>query len=77
MSDTLSAALQAVVRVGGGRGFVIETDRGRFIATAAHCLPELSDPHPQGCSTLKFMERIARRAPMPPKAMRCLASVTL
>ena len=52
MSDALSTAFQAVVTVGddGGRGFVIELDQDRFynryIITAAHCLPELPDPHP-------------------------------
>ena len=30
-----------------------------------------------GLFNAQFMKRIARRAPMPPKAMRCLASVTL
>lgn len=39
--------LRAVVRVGDGRGFVIETEREtRFVVTAAHCLPHLPDPHP-------------------------------
>lgn len=30
-----------------------------------------------GLFNAQFMKRMARRAPMPPKAMRCLASVTL
>jgi hypothetical protein len=38
----------AVVKVGdGGRGFVVETERGdRLVITAAHCLPVLPPPHP-------------------------------
>ena len=32
---------------------------------------------PPGLFNAQFMKRIARSAPMPPKAMRCLASVTL
>ncbi len=36
----LETAKQAVVAVGGGRGFVIDTEP-RLIVTAAHCLPEL------------------------------------
>src|ERR1039458_7796780 len=30
----------AVVRVGAGRGFVVQGERDRLIVTAAHCLPE-------------------------------------
>jgi hypothetical protein len=29
---------QSILRVGGGRGFVIEKDGARFVITAAHCL---------------------------------------
>jgi hypothetical protein len=32
---------RAVIRVGDGRGFVVGTDRERFVITAAHCLPRL------------------------------------
>ena len=34
-----SVPTQAVVRVGDGRGFVVEHRHQRFILTAAHCLP--------------------------------------
>jgi len=37
----LDEAAAAVVRVGAGRGFVIQCSRGRLIITAAHCLPDL------------------------------------
>jgi Trypsin-like peptidase domain len=30
---------QAIVRVGGGRGFIVEHRRRRLVITAAHCLP--------------------------------------
>ena len=33
---------QAIIRVGGGRGFVVEDDQARrLVVTAAHCLPNL------------------------------------
>jgi hypothetical protein len=32
-------ASQAIVRVGGGRGFIVEHRRRRLVITAAHCLP--------------------------------------
>ena len=35
-----------VLRVGAGRGFVIETNDARYVVTAAHCLPELPPAHP-------------------------------
>jgi hypothetical protein len=55
----LQNALGAVVRVGHGRGFVVESVghfgmRGRYVVTAAHCLPKRSDgqrlPPPHGFS---------------------------
>src|SRR5688572_22382495 len=41
----------AVVRVGDGRGFLVEgtsfsRERERFVITAAHCLPRFPEPHP-------------------------------
>jgi hypothetical protein len=36
---------RGVVRVGDGRGFVIEHDEVRYVVTAAHCLPELPPAH--------------------------------
>lgn len=30
---------RAVITVGGGRGFIVETTRYRLVVTAAHCLP--------------------------------------
>ena len=35
----------AVIKVGGGRGFVIEVDRWRYVVTAAHCLPDMPPAH--------------------------------
>ena len=37
--------LSAVVRVGDGRGFVVENDDERLVITAMHCLPELPIAH--------------------------------
>jgi hypothetical protein len=31
----------SIVRVGDGRGFVVETESGHFVITAGHCLPHL------------------------------------
>jgi hypothetical protein len=38
---------RAVVRVGDGRGFVVDLGRERVIITAAHCLPWKKLPAPQ------------------------------
>jgi hypothetical protein len=50
MPDSDAAAFekakQAVITVGGGRGFVVEGDlEQRYIITAAHCLPWLPPSH--------------------------------
>jgi hypothetical protein len=36
---------RSVVRVGGGRGFVVEVEQCRVVITAAHCLPRLPPAH--------------------------------
>jgi hypothetical protein len=40
----LDEATSAIVRVGAGRGFLVDGGRGRLVITAAHCLPELPPP---------------------------------
>src|SRR5262245_25074185 len=40
-SKMLDKARRAVLKVGGGRGFVVETGGQRMVITAAHCLPHL------------------------------------
>ena len=44
----LETAQQAVIAVGGGRGFVVEArdQYYRSVITAAHCLPGLPPPFP-------------------------------
>ncbi|MPZ58730.1 MAG: hypothetical protein GEU91_20005, partial [Rhizobiales bacterium] len=42
----LEHAASSVVRVGGGRGFVIQHGWQRYIITTAHCLPHLPPAHP-------------------------------
>jgi Trypsin-like peptidase domain len=37
--------IRAVLRVGAGRGFLVEAKHERLVITAAHCLPELPPPH--------------------------------
>jgi hypothetical protein len=44
-------ATRAVVRVGDGRGFIVEGERSRLVITAAHCLP-LFPP----CATFSHVE---------------------
>jgi Trypsin-like peptidase domain len=39
-------AKRAVVRVGGGRGFVVSAGDDRYVLTAAHCLPHSRFPRP-------------------------------
>ena len=41
--EKISVLTQAVLRVGDGRGFVVEHRRQRLILTAAHCLPVDAD----------------------------------
>jgi|SRR5918996_535523 hypothetical protein len=42
----LAEAMAAVVRVGDGRGFIIEHRGQRLVITAAHCLPQIPPAHP-------------------------------
>jgi hypothetical protein len=54
---------KAVVKVGGGRGFVTETDRERLVITAAHCLPHLParDGFAEERTYAKLLGRIERK----------------
>jgi hypothetical protein len=51
----------AIVTVGGGRGFVVEGRRGRFVITAAHCLPVFPP-----CATISFDEERTYQALLGP-----------
>ena len=56
----------AIVKVGGGRGFVVEGGwRGRLIITAAHCLPHLPPAHAASYVSertfLRLLGRIGKR----------------
>lgn len=43
----LALAKGAILKVGGGRGFIVKGARGRrYVITAAHCLPHLPPAHP-------------------------------
>jgi hypothetical protein len=47
----------AVVHVGDGRGFIVGSEKGRYVVTAAHCLPRSRYPFPHlanGVSELTF-----------------------
>jgi hypothetical protein len=40
-STALAKSIGAILRVGGGRGFVVEGHGDRYVITAGHCLPHL------------------------------------
>jgi hypothetical protein len=67
MADLLQSLRAAIVRVGGGRGFVVvdpgETWR-RYVVTAAHCLPRYPRPNVNWDSTFKdLLGPLSRRRP--------------
>jgi hypothetical protein len=41
----LDEAKNAIVKVGGGRGFVVQGERDRLVITAGHCLPDFPTCH--------------------------------
>ena len=41
----VATAADSVMKVGDGRGFIIEAGHRRLVITAAHCLPHLPPPH--------------------------------
>jgi hypothetical protein len=45
MMYNFDAATRAVLRVGGGRGFVVDGEWTRLVITAAHCLPQMPPAH--------------------------------
>src|SRR5205807_2007519 len=46
MVKTNAELANAIIRVGDGRGFIVESRRGeRIVITAAHCLPQLPPAH--------------------------------
>jgi hypothetical protein len=52
----------AVVVVGDGRGFVVETKHGdRLVFTAAHCLPELPEPHPWADRSWRLLAPLGKK----------------
>jgi hypothetical protein len=59
----------AVVRVGKGRGFVMEGSRGRVIITAAHCLPKFPI-----CATHSFEEERTYRSLLGPLGKKAVVS---
>lgn len=51
MNTNLIEATSAVLTVGDGRGFVINSQRGPLVVTAAHCLPFFPP-----CATMSYFE---------------------
>jgi hypothetical protein len=57
---------QSIIRVGGGRGFVVGMEDERFVITAAHCLPHL----PSSMSFSGSIERTYAKL-LGPLGIRC------
>jgi hypothetical protein len=53
--------VQAIVTVGGGKGFVVEIDRQRLIVTAGHCLPQLPPSFPGSYIEERTFVKLVRR----------------
>src|SRR5207245_5133018 len=45
MKHRLDAIKQAIIKVGDGRGFMIEAEKDRLVITCGHCLPFLPPCH--------------------------------
>ncbi len=63
---TGDVAKRAVVTVGEGRGFIVETTRDRLVVTAAHCLPDIPPPAaflPKDEKTYQLMAPLGKREP--------------
>ncbi|MGA2272753.1 MAG: hypothetical protein ABSH00_04300 [Bryobacteraceae bacterium] len=60
MTD-FDGAKSAVIRVGHGRGFVVEGKADRFVITAAHCLPRFPP-----CATISYPEERTYRSLLGP-----------
>jgi Trypsin-like peptidase domain len=57
MSDVvnLEAATRAVLRVGDGRGFVVQGQRSkRYVITVVHCLPHVPPAGPFSCTEVTY-----------------------
>jgi hypothetical protein len=49
---------RSFLKVGGGRGFIVEVLRRRVIVTAAHCLPNLPPAHAAALPTERTYLRL-------------------
>ena len=74
MQNTPESVADAVVRVGNGRGFLVQTLQGDSrVVTAAHCLPHLPPAHPASCTEERsFLELLGRLGAKPEVAAECL-----
>src|SRR5262245_35687075 len=72
--EILRQSITAVVRVGDGRGFVVQAPKSqRVVLTAAHCLPEMPTPHAANSSADRtFYDLIGPLGNEPSIAVECL-----
>src|SRR5215213_7452697 len=62
----------SVIRVGEGRGFVMEADRQRLVITAGHCLPEIPSPESHAYPKDRtFLKLIGPLGDQPSVAVEC------
>ncbi|PYF03842.1 hypothetical protein BJ122_10599 [Rhodopseudomonas faecalis] len=58
LTDPLKRSAASVLKVGGGRGFVVEGKQNRLVITAAHCLPSLPPAMPAAYTEEKTFPRL-------------------
>jgi hypothetical protein len=63
---------RSLVRVGDGRGFVVEVDRQRLVITAGHCLPKLPPPHASYTDELTYAKLLGTLGAKPRVWCECL-----
>jgi hypothetical protein len=68
-----SKRARAVVKVGDGRGFIVDGPRGKVVITSAHCLPHLPPPHAaSSLEELRYGRLIGPIGTKPTVGVECL-----
>jgi hypothetical protein len=68
----LQAARRAVITVGDGRGFILNSSQGRYVVTAAHCLPQLPEPPAFDDITQTYRNLLGPLGSVPSVSASCL-----